>query len=40
MKRLQEIWDNFSPEYCQGLVNTMPQRITAVMKSKGDVKQW
>nr|CAI5819497.1 unnamed protein product [Callosobruchus analis] len=35
-ERLQETWNNFSPEYCQGLVNTVPQRITAVMKSKGD----
>nr|CAI5867969.1 unnamed protein product [Callosobruchus analis] len=39
-ERLQEIWDNFSPEYSQGLVNTMPQRVTAVIKSKGDVTQW
>nr|CAI5863904.1 unnamed protein product [Callosobruchus analis] len=40
MKKQQEIWDNFSPEYYQGLVNTMPQRTTAGMKSKEDVAHW
>lgn len=39
-QRLQEIWDSFTPELCQGLVNTMPQRIAAVIKNKGDVTQW
>lgn len=38
--RLQEIWDSFTPEFCQSLVNTMPQRISAVIKNKGDVTQW
>ncbi|CAH2015811.1 unnamed protein product [Acanthoscelides obtectus] len=27
MKKLQEIWDCFTPNFCQNLVNTMPQRI-------------
>ncbi|CAH1982732.1 unnamed protein product [Acanthoscelides obtectus] len=37
---LQEIWDCFTPNFCQNLVNTMPQRISAVIKNKGDVTQW
>lgn len=39
-QKLQDIWDSFTPEFCQGLVNTMPQRISAVIKNKGDVTQW
>lgn len=35
--KLQEIWDNFSPQMCQSLVNTMPLRVQAVVKAKGDV---
>lgn len=38
--KLQFIWDKFTPQDCQNLVNTMPRRITAVIKSKGDVTQW
>lgn len=38
--RLQEIWDNFTPEFCQGLVDTMPRRIESVIKNKGNVTQW
>ncbi|CAH1976386.1 unnamed protein product [Acanthoscelides obtectus] len=39
-QKLQEIWDCFTPNFCQYLVNTMPQRISAVIKNKGDVTQW
>lgn len=35
--KLQEIWNSFSIEECQRLVMTMPSRIEAVIKSKGDV---
>lgn len=38
--RLQEIWDNFTPEQCKNLVDTMPRRIEAVLKRKGDVTEW
>lgn len=39
-ERLQEIWNSFTPQFCEDLVNTMPQRISAVIKNKGDVTQW
>lgn len=32
-------WDNFSSEYFQNMTNTMPKRITAILKYKGDVTQ-
>lgn len=35
--KLQEIWDNFSPTECEKLVSSMPSRVEAVIKSKGDV---
>lgn len=38
--RLQEIWNNFTPDDCQKLVDTMPRRIQAVISHKGDVTQW
>lgn len=39
-QRLQEIWDSFTPEFCQSLVHTMPQRLLDVITRKGDVTQW
>lgn len=39
-QKLQEIWDKFTTEDCQKLINTMPKRIMAVIKNKGDVTQW
>lgn len=38
--RLEEIWSAVTPEYCQKLVRTMPQRIKAVIERKGDVTNW
>lgn len=38
--KLTEIWGNFKPEFCQKLVGTMPKRIQAVLKRKGDCTQW
>lgn len=35
--KLQSIWDSFTPDVCRSLVATMPARIAAVIKSKGDV---
>lgn len=39
-QKLQDIWDSFTPEYCQDLISSMPQRISDVIKNKGDVTQW
>ncbi|CAH1986318.1 unnamed protein product [Acanthoscelides obtectus] len=39
-QKLQEIRDCLTPNICQNLVNTMPQRISAGIKNKGDVTQW
>lgn len=39
-QRLQELWDNFTQCECQELVNSLPRRIKAVIKNKGDVTQW
>lgn len=38
--RLQEIWNSFTADDCQTLVNTMLRRIEAVISRKGDVTQW
>lgn len=38
--RLREIWHGFTAQDSQELVNTMPRRIHAVIKAKGDVTQW
>ncbi|CAH1961625.1 unnamed protein product [Acanthoscelides obtectus] len=29
-QKLQEIWDCFTPNFCQNLANPMPQRILGV----------
>jgi transposase len=33
--KLQEIWSSFTPEFVQRYVDSMPQRIRAVIKAKG-----
>lgn len=38
--RLQEIWSNFTPEFCLNLVHSMPRRIESLIKNKGNVTQW
>lgn len=38
--RLTQIWNSVTPEECKNLVDTMPKRIQAVIKQKGDVTQW
>lgn len=38
--KIKEIWINFQPEFCRTLVETMPKRIKAVLKRKGDCTQW
>ena len=34
-ERIQQIWNEISPEVCQNLFNSMTKRIHAVLKSKG-----
>lgn len=38
--KLQEIWSSFTLENCEALVKTMPARIQAVIKAKGDVTSY
>jgi len=38
--KLQQIWDNIEPEECAKLVDTMPNRIKAVIANKGGVTQY
>lgn len=35
--KIEQIWNAFSPEQCRSLIESMPKRIRAVIKSKGDV---
>lgn len=35
--KLEQIWNGFTPEACRSLVESMPNRIRAVIKYKGDV---
>lgn len=35
--KIEQIWNGFTPEQCRSLVESMPNRIRAVIKSKGDV---
>lgn len=39
-EKLIQIWNSFTVEDCKKLVDTMPRRIQAVLKQKGDVTQW
>lgn len=39
-QKIQEVWDGITPEFCYNLVETLPSRIAAVIKNKGDVTQW
>jgi len=34
-RRVKETWDNVDPAYCSSLVESMPERIAAVLKAKG-----
>lgn len=38
--KISEIWRSFTPEYCLKLLETMPKRINAVKKRRGDVTQY
>lgn len=40
MCRLRQIWESFSAEECSELVQSMPKRLKAVIKRKGDVTQY
>lgn len=39
-QKLQTIWDSFTPDSCQELINSVPQRIKAVISRKGDATQY
>lgn len=39
-EKIQSVWDNITPEECSSLVETLPSRINAVIKNKGDATQW
>lgn len=39
-RKIQEIWDSFTPDFCKSLVDTEPKRIRAVIKAKGDVTSY
>lgn len=39
-EKITLIWQNFTPDFCKKLVLTMPQRLEAVIKQKGDITQW
>jgi transposase len=34
-ERVQEEWDKIGPEVCQGLIESMPRHVEAVLKAKG-----
>jgi hypothetical protein len=34
-ERVQVEWDRIEPEVCQGLIESMPRRVDAVIKAKG-----
>lgn len=38
--KLSAIWNSFTPEFCQTLVNSMPKRILEVIASKGDATKY
>lgn len=38
--KIEEIWESFSVEECAQLVNSMPKRVKAVIKAKGDVTSY
>lgn len=36
-EKIAQIWSKISPDYCKKLISSMPDRIRAVIKAKGDV---
>ena len=38
--RVQEIWDNMGPEVSQNVIESMPRRIKAVLKTKGGYNKY
>ena len=34
-ERVQEEWGKIKPEVCQGLINSMPSQVEAIIKAKG-----
>lgn len=38
--RLREIWEQFTPLFCESLVGSMPRRIRDILAKKGGVTNW
>lgn len=39
-QKLEDVWDKITTEDCQNLINSMHDRVVAVIKAKGDVTRW
>ena len=39
-KKLQDIWNNIEPKVCIKLINSMPEKIRKVIKTKGSYTRW
>lgn len=39
-ENIKEIWHSITTKECQDLINSMPNRVQAVIKTKGDVTQY
>lgn len=37
---VESIWNNMTPEECQNIINTMPQRMKDAIAVKGDATKW
>lgn len=38
--KLQTVWTSITPETCQHIVDTMPERVADVIKAKGGATKW
>jgi transposase len=39
-QRVEEVWEKVEPSFCRKLIDTMPERIKDVIKSKGGYTRW
>lgn len=39
-EKLTEIWNSYTPEFCDSIVATMPRRIQDLLEKKGGVTKW
>jgi len=35
-ERVQDVWNGFGAEECKKLIHTMPDRVQAVLRAKGE----